>query len=263
MRTLNLFVFTVCALLFIPNFTLAQESQQAPMFMNVMLTAHPTKITEFETGVAAHNKKFHTEGASAVNVFWIASGKNSGKYVWSMGPTAWSAMDEANNPDAAHALDWNTNVAPYTLAEMETTFWKSDIAHSNFTKDFTLKNLAIFMLDMKRFKQMEFMSVLDKVHNVFKAKDPDHQWGVYFNELANNDGQDMVWVDFFDKSAWMGREDKFPQWYEEVHGEGSFLSFLREFENTTNSDHQELWMFRADLSGTNGAVQAVVESKQP
>ncbi|MGB5822319.1 MAG: hypothetical protein WBG90_22745 [Saonia sp.] len=244
-------------LLLVPFLIHAQEGRQAPIFMNVMLTAHPTKITEFEAGVAAHNKKFHAEGASSVSVFWIASGKNSGKYIWSMGPTAWAAMDEANNPDEAHATDWNTNVAPYALAEMETTFWKSDIKHSNFTKDFTLKNLSIFMLDMKRFKQMEFMAVLDKVYQVFKTKDPDHQWGVYFNELANSDGQDMVWVDFFEKSAWMGREDKFPQWFEEVHGAGSFMQFLKEFEAATDGDTQELWTFREDLSGASGAVQAV------
>lgn len=243
-------------LLLIPCVLMAQESQPAPMFMNVMLTAHSAKISEFEAGLAAHNKKYHAEGASSVSVFWVASGKNSGKYIWSMGPTSWAAMDEANNPDPDHSADWNANVAPYAKATMETTFWKNDLKHSNFNKDFQLKNLSIFMLDMKRFKQQQFMSVLDKVHEVFKAKDPDHQWGVYFNELNNMDGQDMVWVDFFDKSAWMGRDDKFPQWFEEVHGPGTFMSFLTDFENSTNGDNQELWVFRGDLSGSSGEVQA-------
>ena len=100
------------------------------------------------------------------------------------------------------------------------------------------------------------MGLLDKVTKVFKTKDANSQWGVYFNELSNTDGQDMAWVNFFDSSSWMAQEDKFPQWYEEVHGEGTFMEFLKAFGDTTHSDVQELWAFRPDLSGTDGSVQA-------
>lgn len=244
-------------LLLIPFLGLAQENQQEPIFMNVMLTPNPAKITEFEAGLAAHNKKYHATGANAVRVYWISSGQNSGKYIWSMGPTAWAAFDESTNPSGDHAKDWNTNVAPYAEAEMETTFWKGDAKHSNFTKDFTMKNLGVFYLDMKRFQNQKFMSVLDKVTKVFKEKDGEEQWGVYWNQLANMDGKDMVWVNFFDSMTAMGEEDKFPQWFEEVHGEGTFMTFLKDFEASTNGDWQEIWAFREDLSGLSGGVQVV------
>lgn len=240
----------------VPLIAMAQN-EQPPIFMNLMMTPQPDKIDAFEAGLAAHNKKYHAEGASTVSVFWVASGKNSGKYIWSLGPTAWAAIDDANNYDAAHTSDWNTNVAANALPEMETNYWENDLAHSNFTKDFSLKNLSIFMVDIKRFKQMEFGSILDRVFKVYKTKDPDHQWGVYYNEMPNMDGQDFVWVDFFEKSSWMGREDKFPQWYEEVHGAGSFAGFLKDVEAATNGDMGELWIYRKDLSGSTGEVQAV------
>ncbi len=240
--------------LLLPLLMVAQENQQAAIFMNVVLTPQPDKIEAFEAGVAAHNKKYHTEGTQQVGVFWIASGKNSGKYVWSLGPTSWAAMDESNNYSEEHTKDWNNNVAANAYAEMETTYWKNDPSHSNFTKDFELKNLAIFMLDIKRFKHQEFNALLDKVHKVFKTKDPDQQWGTYSNELANKDDADFVWIDFFEKSAWMGQEDKFPQWFEEVHGAGSFAPFLKDFEAVTNEDMQEIWLFREDLSGRPGKV---------
>ena len=244
----------VFALLLVPLFILAQERPEEPVFMNVMLTPNPAKIVEFEAGLTAHNKKYHATGANAVRVYWIASGENSGKYIWSMGPTTWAAFDESTNPSGDHAKDWNANVAPYAEAEMETTYWKGDAKHSNFTKDFTMKNLAIFYLDMKRFKQQEFMSVLGKVTKVFKEKDADEQWGVYWNQLSNRDGKDMVWVNFFESMTWMAEDDMFPQWYEEVHGEGTFMEFLKEFEASTHADYQELWAFRGDLSGLSGAV---------
>lgn len=237
----------------VPLIAMAQE-MQAPIFMNVMMTPHPEKIEAFEAGMAAHNKKYHADGAGTVSVFWVASGKNSGKYIWSMGPTAWSAMDDVSSYDDAHTSDWNTNVAANALPEMETTYWKNDLGHSNFSKDFTLKNLSIFMVDIKRFKDMEFNSILDRVYKVFKTKEPDQPWGVYFNEMPNMDGQDFVWVDFFDKSEWMGREDKFAQWFEEVHGAGSFANFLKDVEAATNGDTGELWVYRKDLSGSTGEV---------
>ncbi|PWL38440.1 hypothetical protein DKG77_09240 [Flagellimonas aquimarina] len=242
------------ALLLLPLLTSAQDRPQEPLFMNVMITPHSGHVNDFESGLAAHNKKYHAEGANAVRVYWIASGKNSGKYIWSMGPTAWGAMDEANNTDEAHTNDWNTNVAPHAETTMETTYWKGDSKHSNFTRDFELKNLSVFYLDMKRFKEQSFMGILDKVTKVFKEKDGDEQWGVYFNELRSPKYQDMVWINFFDSMSWMGEEDKFPQWYEEVHGEGTFMGFLKEFEAATNGDYQELWTYRSDLSGLSGQV---------
>lgn len=243
-------------LLLVPFLLSAQEARDYGVFTNLMLTAHPKKIAEFEAGIAAHNKKFHSEGAYAANVFFVMSGKNFGKYIWSMGPIPWSAMDDAPQNENGHNDDWNANVAAHALSESPVTYWKFDTKRSNFTKDFKLKNMAVFMLDIKRFKGRDFMGVLDKVTKVFKTKDPDEQWGVYFNELSNMDGQDMAWVNFFDSSSWMSEEDKFPQWYEEVHGEGTFMEFLKEFGDTTNGDSQELWAFRPDLSGSDGSVQS-------
>ncbi|MEX0361160.1 MAG: hypothetical protein AB3N10_09255 [Allomuricauda sp.] len=242
--------------LLLPFMVSAQEVQEYGMFTNLMLTANPEKISEFEAGLAAHNKKFHSDGAYQANVFFVMSGANFGKYVWSMGPNPWSSMDNAPGNENGHNDDWNANVAAHALSEATVTYWKLDTDRSNFTKDFKLKNLAVFLLDIKRFKGREFMGLLDKVTKVFKTKDADSQWGVYFNELSNTDGQDMAWVNFFDSSSWMAQEDKFPQWYEEVHGEGTFMEFLKAFGDTTHSDVQELWAFRPDLSGTDGSVQA-------
>ena len=243
------------AFLVMPILLWSQERPPEPLFMNVMMTPHPEKIEAFEAGIAEHNKTFHGPGASQVSVFWVASGKNSGKYIWSLGPTAWEAMDEANNYDEAHTKHWNEKVAANALPEMETTYWKGSAKYTHFTKNFSLKNLSVFMMDIKRFKNMEMTSIMDRVHKVFAEKDPDRQWGVYFNQLNNMDEPDMVWVDFFDKSAWMGRENKFPQWFEEVHGEGSFPGFLKDVEAATNGDREELWIFRKDLSGATGDVE--------
>lgn len=247
-------------LFLVPLALLAQESPDL-VFSQVMLTPKPDKIAEFEAGMSAHNKKFHAEGVQQANVYWISNGKNSGKYIWSVGPIPWAAMDAEHPAGAEHDGDWNKNIAPYTKGNDEAFFFKADFANSNFSKDFTLKNLSVFMIDIKRFKDMQFMEELKKVRKVYAEKMPERIYGVYHNAMQVNDDhelqRDFGWVDFFDSMGRLGEEDKFPQYFEEVHGAGSFLKFLSVLEETTNGDTTELWNFRGDLSGTDGKVKAV------
>jgi hypothetical protein len=128
---------------------------------------------------------------------------------------------------------------------------------SNFSKDFEINKVSVFMIDVKRFKQSEFIEkVLKKVAKVYKEKMPDQIYGVYSNEMNNMEGMDFAWVDFFDNSSWLGREDKFVQNFEEVHGTGSFAEFLADVEATTDGDRTEIWILRKDLSGTDSKVMA-------
>lgn len=247
----NVFYF----MLLVPFLVTSQNTEAYTVIENVMLTPDPAKITEFEAGMAAHNKKYHAEGTYGARVYWISNGKNAGKYMWNMGPLPWSAMDTRPAQDG-HDADWNTNVTAHALADGDVNYWRFHPEFSNFSKDFTLKNLFVFVIDIKRFKSMDFINILKKVQKVYEEKRPDQLYGGYMNEMANMDGQDFAWVEFFDKSAWMGKEDKFPQDFEEVHGAGSFAKFLTELEDATHGEKQELWIFREDLSGLGGEIQA-------
>ncbi|HMB63668.1 MAG TPA: hypothetical protein VKN36_11385 [Eudoraea sp.] len=245
------------AFLLLPALVHAQEYQEHLVIQNVMLTVEKGHIEAFEKGVAAHNKKFHAEGPYQSSVFSISSGKNAGKYIWNMGPLPWSAMDGRPGKENGHDADWDANVVPHLTAEVDVNYWRFHPNFSDFSKDFTLKNLSVYMIDIKRSKQMDFMNkVIQKVHQVYSEKLPGQRRGVYTNELGNKDGLDFAWVDFFDSLSWMGQEDKFPQQFEEVHGTGSFTSFLADVEATTDGQWTELWAFRKDLSGTSGLVEA-------
>ncbi|NKI27187.1 hypothetical protein HCG49_11495 [Arenibacter sp. 6A1] len=241
--------------LLIPLMVISQAPKEYNVIENAMLTANPEKIQEFESGMAAHNKKYHAQGIYGARVYWIANGKNAGKYVWVMGPLPWSALD-TRPAQEGHDMDWNTNVLPYMLPETEQHYWRFHPELSNFSKDFTIKNLLIFVVDVKRFKHMEFMEVVKKVQKVYLEKMPDHPYGIYINDMANMEGMDFAWVDFFEKSAWMGNRDSFPLHFEEVYGSGSFKNFLKEIEDTTNGESEELWIYKEALSGLGAKVLA-------
>ena len=243
-------------LLLAPLLVLSQEYQEPLVFQNVMLTVEPGHTKAFETALATHNKKFHGDGLYQANVYTINSGKNAGRYMWNMGPLPWSAMDDRPSTENGHDADWDANIVPHLSNEVDVNYWRFHPQYSDFSEDFTLKNLSVFMIDIKPFKDMDFMNnVITKVNKVYSEKRPEQRRGVYTNELGNADGLDFAWVDFFGSMAWMGKEDNFPQQFEEVHGEGSFAGFLKDVEATTDGQKTELWSFRADLSGTDGEVK--------
>lgn len=246
----------IYVLFLLPLLMIAQNSQEALVFENVMLTVNPEKITEFEAGIAAHNKKFHADGPYGARVYNVDNGKNAGKYMLIMGPLPWSAMD-GRPAGQDHTDDNNKNVNIYLESEVQVNYMKMHPELSNFSKDFEINKLSVFMLDVKRFKQQEFLEkVLEKVVTVYKEKMPDQLFGVYSNEMNNMDGMDFAWVDFFDSSSWLGREDKFPQYFEEVHGTGSLAKFMADVEATTDGDSTEIWTLRKNLSGSSAKVKA-------
>ncbi len=244
-------------LLFLPFLVGAQDYQEPLVIQNVMLTVAPGHVKAFEEGVAAHNKKYHTEGAYEARVYSINSGKNAGKYMWNMGPLPWSAMDDRPAKADGHDADWDAKVVTHLTNEVDVNYWRFHPDISDFSTDFTLKNLSVFMVDVKPNQFMDFMNkVVKKVDKLYSEKMPEQRRGAYTNELSNMDGLDFAWVDFFDSMSWMGKEDKFPQYFEEVHGEGSFKTFLADVEATTNGQRTELWSYRDDLGGAPAEIKA-------
>lgn len=247
----------IFTLLLMPFMAVSQNTTEYPIIENGMITANPTKIKEFEKGVAAHNKMYHADGAYGARVYWISNGTNVGKYMCVMGPLTWSSMD-ARPAKEGHDEDWNNNVIPYTMAEGDQTYWKFHPALSNFPKDFNLKYLRVMMLDMIPFKEQQFMEQLDKVSAVMRSKYPTEPYGMYTNEMpSEKEGRDFAYVDFFDKMGFLGREDTFPKEFETTHGEDSWESFINVMAETTKGMQTELWTFRADLSGLSGKVIAM------
>lgn len=242
-------------ILLLPCLLMAQTNEEYLVFENALIIPNPAKVSQLEAGLAAHNKKYHGEGAFGVRVYWISNGPHTGSYMWVMGPLPWSAMDGRQEMEG-HEEDWNTNVLPYTMPEGDQTYWKFDTELSHFPKDFTVNKLLIDMWDIKRGMNEEVMGLVGKVKKVYTEKYPDAVFGIYINEFPNTwDGRDLSVISFFDKSAWLGEDREFAKKYDEVHGEGSFKHFLKDWMDVTNGGQTELWIYRPELSGISGEVK--------
>ena len=124
----------MCILLLLPLLAMAQANE-ALVIENVMLTVNPEKIAEFEAGLAAHNKKFHTDGPYGARVYNILNGKNAGKYMLIMGPLPWSAMD-GRPSSQEHTDDNNKNISKYLTPDVEVNYMKMHPELYNFSRRF-------------------------------------------------------------------------------------------------------------------------------
>ncbi|MBB4080862.1 hypothetical protein GGR28_003501 [Lewinella aquimaris] len=247
----------ILLLLFLPLLATAQAEGEYLVFENVQLTPNPAHITEFEAGLAAHNKKYHGEGPYAARTYLIANGPRSSSYLWVMGPFPWSSLDDRPAQPEGHDADWNENVHAYLMDGGEASYLKFHPELSHFPKDFTVNKLLVDFYDIKRFKSQEARELIKPIQKMMMEKFPDDTYGIYTNEFpSTKDGLDMAFISFFEKSAWLGEDPGFAEKYNEVHGEGSFEKFLTDWEAVTDGVQTELWTFLPDLSGVSGEVPA-------
>lgn len=252
----------IFTMLLLPFLAISQNSAEYGVFENALLTPNPAQVTQFEKGLAAHNKKFHGEGPYGVRVYWISNGPDTGSYAWTMGPFPWSSLDNRPDQKDGHDADWNINVAPYTTADSgEQSYWRFDEKLSRFPKDFTIKNMEVDHWNVKRGKMEDAKNLVEKVHKAYAEKSPEDTYGIYINEFpSTKEGRDLSVISFFDKSAWLGQDRGFVAKYETVHGKGSWANFLNDWMAVTDGGDTEIWIFRPDLSGISGNVK-VAERK--
>lgn len=243
----------------LPFLVVSQNSTEYTVFETADLVPNPAQINQFEKGLAAHNKKYHSEEPYGVRVYWVANGPNTGSYHWSMGPFPWSTLDNGPSEKEDHDADWNTNVAQYLTAQSgQESYWRSHTELSRFPKDFTINKMVVDYWDIKRGKYDDAMELVKKVQDVYAQKSPDEIYGIYTNEFpSTKEGKDLAVISFFDQSAYLGQDHSIAGKYDEVNGKGSWDQFLKDWMDVTNGGSTEIWLFRPDLSGISGDVKAI------
>lgn len=242
-------------LLLCPLYVAAQETEYL-IFENSLLTPAPDKVLQFEAVLSAHNKKYHGPGAYGVRVYSVVSGVNTGKYIWAMGPTKWSALDMRPD-DPGHNQDWVGNVIPNVLPQTDTKYWRFDTGLSHFPKDFSVSKLMVWQVDVERNSFEKIMVLLGQIHKVYSQKFPNDSYGIYVNELGSSkQGDDLAIVWFFDKYTWMSDDTEFDKKFDEVHGNGTWAQFMTDWTAATVGIEREIWEYREDLSGLGPEVKA-------
>ncbi len=224
-------IFSLVLLLSVFLLVGAQESYV--MYETMYIKPKADKLKEFDKVFAAHNKKFHSEGASQVFIRYVVNGPHAGEYVWAMGPTTWTDLDDRPDDDS-HSDDWSA-VMPFIEEVSEVEYWRMDSELSYLPESYEGSNkIHVRVWDVKPGKWDETKAIMKQVVDVYKdTKDPN-PWSLYYNQFQTGNGRDIAGVFGFDKWAEYDQESTWVKDFERVNGEDSWemaMEFMR--ENTT------------------------------
>ena len=240
----------VAWLLLVPVLAFGQSSDYA-MFENFSFTPKAGHADDLEKAMSSHNKKYHPAGDYSAQVYTILNGPNAGKFVWSMGPTTWTQME--NRPEEeGHDGDWDKNIAVHIDSYDATDYLKMDAELSHFSGSFDLNVLRVWKVDIGDGHSKHFNRLLERVKEVNVASDSKLPFGVYRRQLSGSHGFDLALVWFVDSLAWFDEDGDFAQRYEEVHGKGSMNDLFDDWNAITDRVDEEIWRFIPEMSGHDG-----------
>jgi len=231
----------------------AQESTKEPIWESIMLVPDNTKLKTLGENMRKHNMKYHNEGAFKSFVYNIATGPNTGKIVWMMGPLQYPDLD-TRPAEGGHDEDWRDNIMPYVKSLEQGEYWKEITKWSNTGMlagdDFVYSILFTRYWEVKPGNGFGVDAHLSMASETIKAMPGVNPWGVYDNEFRQGKlGRHIATVSFhknwedFD-TGWPFRET-----FDKVHGENAWNNFISNRDATYSDWWDEIWVFDKNLSG--------------
>ncbi len=194
----------------------------------------------FVKNVTAHNDLYHKEGPHHAYIDNILTGKETGWYVWIMGPCTFTDLDSRPG-EGAHSDHWAQNVAPHVQKYGRTEYWKFNEKLSYELGDTPPKYENLWIVDIKRGDYYRFKALMTKV-KAAHAKKGKESISVYDNQFNAGDGREVAIVWEFSKWADLDDDDGgIKKEYEEINGEGSWDNAMDEWTEITDSIKSQVW----------------------
>lgn len=204
------------------------------------------KILDFEKALAAHAQKYH-KGDHFWRVFEIQSGPDAGGYQVTEGPTSWETYDTRGNLGTEHNNDYHKTVAIYLTERGSTGFsmFNEELSTVGLT-DWADKILITHNFP-KPGKIMEAMDMFRKMKKMWVA---DNEKVAVYTASASGPPQITTVTRLKDglKELATGYRKPARERYDAVHGQDSWLAYLKGYEDCIENRWSELLFYRADLS---------------
>ncbi|MBT8281468.1 MAG: hypothetical protein KJO16_07810 [Muriicola sp.] len=252
-KTFKCSLVAICLVLSSFSGIQAQESTEEPIWESIMLVPDHTQLKTLGENMRKHNMKYHKEGAFQSYVYNIATGPNTGKIVWMMGPLSYPDLD-TRPAEGGHDEDWRDNIMPYVKHLEQGEYWKEITKWSNTEMlagsgpDYTI--LYTRYWEVKQDHGFGVDTHLAMASETIKAMPGVHPWGVYDNEFRQGKiGRHLATVSFFKNWADFDTAWTFRETFDKVHGANTWDSFISNRDATYSDWWDEIWVFDANLSG--------------
>ncbi len=230
-------------LLFIPLFGIGQTKT---VITANRVFAKNDKAAEFEQALTNHAQKYHV-GDVKWRVWSIESGPDYGGYMISEGPNSWDSLDGRGDISAEHTQDWVKNVLPFTEGHGESGYYdfQEDLGTVKIT-DYADK-IIINHATANPGKIGEVRELIKKLQKVWAAG--NESVAVYATVASGEPG--FITVTRL-KNGLKELSSTFrkplPDRYNEVHGAGSFDTWLKDYADAVQHRWTELLIYKPNLS---------------
>lgn len=244
-------VTLIICLFLIPGLFMAQDDNNYVMFETMYVTPNHTADGAFQKAMAAHNKKYHSEGAMGVNVYNVISGPNTGKMQWVMGPCKFSDFDAGRGE--GHDEDWANKVMPHVKKTESGEYWKMNTERST-VKPLgpdrpPYKILFVRYHKVKRntgYNLKEFNEKISAVMNEMGVP-----WGFFDNEFQQGGlGRHIATIRYYNSWTEFDEAGKFRETYEKLYGD-NWVDFWNQVGDIYEDTWDEIWVHNPALSGSN------------
>jgi len=229
--------------LLVPALAVAQDYE---MYETQYLAVRPGHAKQFNEGMKAHNDRFHASGPYRASVWYVVDGPKSGQMFWAMGPCTFTDLD-GRPAGEEHEGHWADNVLAHA-EQGETQYWRLDPELSYRPDTRVRPKLRVSIQDVERFEGYRYRELRRKLKQVMEAKKYPDPILVFQGVGQSATGRDFAVVRAFDKWAALDRDGTFVADYEEVHGPGSWVRFLREAEEALRHRESEFHEIIPELS---------------
>ena len=227
-------------------------AQDGPLISRLQfITVKEGMAAEFRDAAAKKTKKYNgKEGSLVFNTWRIMNGPRQGKFVRGTGFRYWADFD---TPIPQNELDyWTKNVVPYIEKYENTQIWSyNDDVSYNGSKETEYANVGMLQFyNINPGMDGRLMEMAKKLKEVHESKKTTFRYGWYHLESG---GDRSTWL--FASSVYKWADLGGPaigKLFEEVHGEGSWSEFMKEFgevvQKSPKARRAEFWRFLKDMS---------------
>ena len=212
---------------------------QAQIAETVLIKPKPGHATDLEEALQEHNEKFHAAGSDhEAMVRYIAYGNYGGWYVWVM-KGGYASLD-SRPTDSNHQGDWAKTVDPHVMDYGPSTLWRLNTALSTGIEEMNnATKYRAWQVEFKDGQGYRFRPLMEKMK---AAQEKVGNSFVIYNNVVNMKGHGSVAIiwPFNNYAEWDEEGANIRDAYVELHGDGSWVSFLDEWRAIVESIDEEV-----------------------
>jgi len=187
---------------------------------------------------------------SALLVFEIVSGQDTGTYLVSRGGLHWADLDHPAVPEAADDEEYNKAVGPYVASLTDSYYQLMPKMGNPDTSPLPSKYGEVEIIRVKPGKTGDFRTAVAKISEAERKANPSVHVEIY--ELLNG-GYSGTFVAIFPRANWAAFEESpntkpMTQALTEAYGADETNSTMAALDNSIESEYSEIIQFRQDLS---------------